>query len=68
MWRLTAFVIACGAIAYANVSTPRTGDELVGSVLDNCAEIGCVKQNVLNYLDNVLNIQSDAGRSFQVFT
>lgn len=62
MWRFTLAVVALSA--YANGqnfqnSSPRSGDELVSTVLDNCVDMSCVKQNVLGYLDNVLNIQSD---------
>lgn len=59
-------MVTCGAIAYANISTPKTGEELISTVMDNCADIGCVKTNVLNYLDNILNIQGDNARSYQV--
>lgn len=64
MWRLIVLVVTCSAIAHANNSSPKTGDELVINVIDNCASIDCVKTNVLNYLDNILNIQSDNARSF----
>lgn len=40
--------------------SPKSGEELVTTVLNNCVEMACVKQNVLLYLDNLLNIQSDA--------
>ncbi|KAG5893946.1 hypothetical protein JTB14_009693 [Gonioctena quinquepunctata] len=58
MWRFLLTVVALAA--YANgQNTPRSGDELVSTVLDNCIDMGCVKQNVLGYLDNVLDIKSD---------
>ncbi|EFA10567.1 uncharacterized protein Osi20 [Tribolium castaneum] len=59
MWRLTVVVLALGATAAQNVS-PKSGDELVSSVLKNCADMDCVKTNVLGYLDNILKIDSDA--------
>jgi len=65
MWRLTCVVLAVVAAVGAQKATPRTGDELVSTVLSRCGDMGCVKENVLEYLDNVLGIQSDA-RSIQV--
>lgn len=61
MWTFAFVVLALTAFANGQnqVSSPRSGDELVSTVLDNCADMTCVKQNVLGYLDNVLNIQSD---------
>lgn len=62
MWIFTLVVLAL--TAYANGqnfqnSSPRSGNDLVSTVLDNCVDMTCVKQNVLGYLDNMLNIQSD---------
>lgn len=62
MWIFALIVLAL--TAYTNgqnfqYSSPRSGNELVSTVLDNCVDMTCVKQNVLGYLDNVLNIQSD---------
>lgn len=66
MWRLTVVVIlALGATA-ENVA-PKSGDELVSTVLRNCVEMDCVKSNVLGYLDNLLKIDSDA-RNAKVVT
>ncbi|RZB40962.1 uncharacterized protein BDFB_008498 [Asbolus verrucosus] len=59
MWRLTV-VLATVALASAQNVTPKSGNELVESVLSNCAEMDCVKKNVLDYLDNLLKIESDA--------
>ncbi|CAH0555711.1 unnamed protein product [Brassicogethes aeneus] len=58
---MNRFVLLAAVVAVcaAQIGTPRSGDELVSTVLDNCAEIGCVKQNVLGYLDNVLHLQGD---------
>lgn len=58
MLRFALALVILGAAAAQY--TPRSGDQLVSTVLDNCADIGCVKENVLGYLDNVLGIQSDA--------
>lgn len=66
MWRLITLVITFGAIAYGDVSSPKTGDELISNIMDNCAEMDCVKSNVLNYLDNILNIRSDNARNYKV--
>lgn len=54
------------AIAYANLTSPKSGDELVSNIIDNCADMGCVKSNVLSYLDNILNIRNDNERSYKV--
>lgn len=62
MWTFALALVALSTLANGQqfqVSTPRSGDELVSTVLDNCADITCVKQNVLGYLDNMLKIQSD---------
>ncbi|XP_023027492.1 DUF1676 domain-containing protein Osi20 [Leptinotarsa decemlineata] len=67
MWRflLTAVLL----VTYANgQSTPRSGDELVSTVLDNCIDMGCVKQNVLGYLDNVLELKSDVRNAKNIDT
>ncbi|CAH1375116.1 hypothetical protein MTP99_016540 [Tenebrio molitor] len=58
MWRLTVVLLALGAGAHS--VAPKTGDELVSSVLTNCAEMACVKTTVLAYLDNLLHVESDA--------
>lgn len=62
MWRFALPVVAILAFSngqhFENAS-PRSGDELVTTVLDNCVDMYCVKQNVLGYLDNILDIQSD---------
>lgn len=58
MWSLL-LSLALAAGACGQIAGPRSGDELVSTVLDNCSEMGCVKQNVLMYLDNVLHVQSD---------
>lgn len=42
------------------------GDELVGRVLQQCGDIGCVKEKVLNYLDTILNIQGSDARDIKV--
>lgn len=65
MWRLTVLVLALCSVA-ASQSSPKTADELVGNVMDNCADTECVKSNVLRYLDNILNIHSDNARSYKV--
>lgn len=44
----------------------RSGDELVGRVLQQCGDMGCVKGKVLTYLDNVLNIESSDAREIKV--
>ena len=56
MFRLSLLVVVVGA-AFA---TLKSGDELVSTVMTNCADMDCVKSDVLNYLDTVLNKQSDA--------
>ncbi|CAG9817452.1 unnamed protein product [Phaedon cochleariae] len=58
MWR---FLLATVALAtyVQGLSTPQSGDELVSSVLDNCIDMACVKQNVLGYLDNINGLTSD---------
>lgn len=60
MWRLTCVVLVVAVTAGAERVSPRSGDELVSTVLSRCGDIGCVKENVLEYLDNVLGIQTDA--------
>nr|CAH7742909.1 unnamed protein product [Callosobruchus chinensis] len=61
MLRLCLVVIAAlGALASAGVATPRTSEQLVNTVLERCGDMGCVKERVLEYLDNLLNIQTDA--------
>lgn len=63
MFRLTIFVVlGLGAQA---LNGPKTGEELVGSVLNSCGEMDCVKLNVLSYLDNVLKVEEDP-RSIEV--
>ncbi|XP_017770628.1 PREDICTED: uncharacterized protein LOC108558277 [Nicrophorus vespilloides] len=58
MWRFAVLLLV--GFAAAQQYGPRSGDQLVSSVFSNCVEMGCVKQNVLEYLDNILNLQSDA--------
>ncbi|XP_057652290.1 uncharacterized protein LOC130891508 [Diorhabda carinulata] len=58
MWRYLV-PITLFAVYVTGQGGPRSGDELVSTVLDNCIEMDCVKQNVLGYLNNVLHIQSD---------
>ncbi|KAJ8926666.1 hypothetical protein NQ314_020945 [Rhamnusium bicolor] len=60
MWKLILTVTVITAYVSSQSVRPRSGDELVSTVLDTCTEMGCVKQNVLEYLDNLLNIQSDS--------
>lgn len=43
-----------------------TGDELVGRVLQQCGDMGCVKEKVLHYLDTVLNIEGSDARDIKV--
>ncbi|KAJ8967773.1 hypothetical protein NQ317_001144 [Molorchus minor] len=59
MWKYTFAVIA--TVVYANSQQVKltSGEDLVSTVLNRCVDINCVKQNVLRYLDNLLNIQSD---------
>lgn len=64
MWRLA--LLACVALTKAQEANPKTGDELVATVVSNCADMDCVKLNVLNYLDNVLKIKSDGSRNLKV--
>lgn len=61
MWRNSFVIFTLASVLFVSAQdvTPRSGDELVSTVLDNCIDMDCVKQNVLGYLDNVLNIQSD---------
>lgn len=61
MWRNSFVIFTLASVLFVGAQdvTPRSGDELVSTVLDNCIDMDCVKQNVLGYLDNVLNIQSD---------
>ncbi|XP_060528804.1 uncharacterized protein LOC132703509 [Cylas formicarius] len=59
MWRLVAVLAVIGTIGAQDFG-PRSGDELVSKVLGTCGDMMCVKRNVLEYLDNVLDIQSDA--------
>lgn len=61
MWTFALAFVSLSALANGQQFQviPRSGDELVSTVLDNCAEMTCVKQSVLGYLDNMLNIQSD---------
>lgn len=66
MWRLTVVLLALGAGAHS--VAPKTGDELVSSVLTNCAEMACVKTTVLAYLDNLLHVESDARTAKVHFT
>ncbi|KAK9692584.1 Protein of unknown function (DUF1676) [Popillia japonica] len=63
MFRLT--LVAVVVISAYATGTPITGDELVGSVMRNCADMGCVKSEVLQYLDSLLNIQSESARTMQ---
>lgn len=61
MWRITcAVLVVVAAATVADKATPRSGEELVNTVLGRCGDMRCVKENVLDYLDNVLGIQSDA--------
>lgn len=67
MWMFSLAAIAF--IAYVNSQniqspSPRSGDELVSTVLDNCVDMTCVKENVLGYLDNLLHIKG--GRNVKV--
>ncbi|CAG9760737.1 unnamed protein product [Ceutorhynchus assimilis] len=64
MWKLTCAILVVIAAVGAEKITPRTGDDLVSSVMNTCSDMGCVKEHVLEYLDNVLGIQSEA-RSLQ---
>lgn len=64
MWRLA--LLACVALANAQDFNPQTRDELVATVVSNCVDMGCVKQNVLSYLDNVLKIKTDGSRNLKV--
>lgn len=62
MWGLALAIVTLTAhVKGQNLPnpSPRSGNELVSTVLDNCVDMPCVKQNVLGYLDNVLKIQSD---------
>ncbi|KAF7279537.1 DUF1676 domain-containing protein Osi20 [Rhynchophorus ferrugineus] len=60
MWRITCAVLVIATVAIAERATPRSGGELVDSVLSRCGDMRCVKENVLEYLDNVLGLQTDA--------
>ncbi|KAL1498052.1 hypothetical protein ABEB36_008912 [Hypothenemus hampei] len=66
MWRFTcAILFLVVTQTRAEIFTPRSGNELVSTVLGKCGDMQCVKEYVLGYLDNVLGIQSDA-RSIQI--
>jgi len=58
------FLVVVATSAGAERASPRSGDELVSTVLSRCGDMGCVKENVLEYLDNILGIQTDA-RTFK---
>ncbi|KAH1009411.1 hypothetical protein HUJ04_001770 [Dendroctonus ponderosae] len=64
MWRLTCAILAAVVAVGAADVTPRSGDQLVSVVLSKCGDMGCVKGYVLEYLDNILDLQSE-GRSVQ---
>lgn len=65
MWRLTCAILAAVVAVGAADVTPRSGDQLVSVVTSKCGDMGCVKGYVLEYLDNILGLQSE-GRSVQV--
>lgn len=44
----------------------RTSEDLVSSVMSDCSSMYCVKDKVLNYLDQLLGLSEDDSRSFQV--
>ncbi|XP_066154593.1 uncharacterized protein Osi20 [Euwallacea fornicatus] len=62
MWRLTCALLAVVAVTSVRAESvsPRSGDELVSTVLSRCGGMECVKEYVLVYLDNVLGLQTDA--------
>lgn len=60
MARVALVLCLLGAIAVARASRIHSGDQLVSQVLMNCADMNCVKTNVLSYLDTKLNINEDA--------
>ncbi|KAK4875293.1 hypothetical protein RN001_011715 [Aquatica leii] len=43
----------------------RSGNHLVSSVISNCVDMGCVKENVISYLDTVLNQDVVKSRQFK---
>lgn len=63
---LVAVFVTVASLAAADSSPTTTGDALLSSVMTNCADMGCVKGEVLRYLDGLLNIESESGRSMQV--
>nr|XP_022918449.1 uncharacterized protein LOC111427506 [Onthophagus taurus] len=65
MFRQTTVVLVLALSGYVLGNTARSGEELVSTVVTNCADMGCVKQEVLGYLDNLLNIQSESARDMK---
>lgn len=59
MYRLI-FVGFVAVVAVSAQNVPTTGDQLVSTVVEKCADMDCVKQNVLHYLNSKLNLESDA--------
>ncbi|KAF5276265.1 hypothetical protein FQA39_LY06614 [Lamprigera yunnana] len=66
MWSLTLLIMTAVATASALIGGEiRSGNHLVSSVIINCVDMGCVKENVLAYLDTFLN--QDQARSAKTF-
>ncbi|XP_050310642.1 uncharacterized protein LOC126746433 [Anthonomus grandis grandis] len=61
MWRPICIVLV--VIASASSELSGSGDMLVSKVLGKCQDMKCVKNEVLEYLDNVLGIQTDSRSS-----
>ncbi|KAB0794314.1 hypothetical protein PPYR_11153 [Photinus pyralis] len=43
----------------------RTGNQLLSSVVSNCADMGCVKEHVISYLDTMIDKDYTSGRQFK---
>ncbi|KAL3267845.1 hypothetical protein HHI36_006986 [Cryptolaemus montrouzieri] len=61
MWKVVCLMFLAGVIS-TNAYQPRSGNELVSFVVNNCADLNCVKGNVLRYLDGLLHIEGDSSR------
>ncbi|KAK5644653.1 hypothetical protein RI129_005953 [Pyrocoelia pectoralis] len=64
MRSLTLLIITAVASASIGVEI-RTGNQLVSSVVSNCADMGCVKEHVLSYLDTISDKDYTNGRQFK---
>ncbi|KAF5305227.1 hypothetical protein FQR65_LT07766 [Abscondita terminalis] len=66
MWSLTLLIMTAVAAASALIGGEiRSGNHLVSSVISNCADMGCVKENVISYLDTILNQDVAKGRQLK---